>query len=63
MNQIRPEVALLLAEKAALYGITKPVLHTNPIWYWLDYNAEHGAEKRIIEWMLRDAERYEEMAR
>lgn len=60
MNQIRPEVAEILALYA---GFAREEMPVNPCWYWLDYNAEHGASKEVVSWLLNDAERYEELVK
>jgi hypothetical protein len=62
-NQIRPEVATLLAEYWGKVNSPERVrsgeARYNPCWYWLDYNAEHGASKEVISWLLRAAELYD----
>lgn len=48
---------------AVYAGFAREEMPYNPCWYWLDYNAEHGASKEVVSWMLKDAERYEELAK
>ena len=54
-----PETQKLLEQYVEARVAAGEPITPNPIWYWLDHNADHGAGPRVISWFLGDAERYE----